>query len=366
MLVNTINLASVQRVLLVRLRSIGDTVLLTPCLTALQQWRPTLEIDLLTEPLAAPLLTNHPAISRLWILPNTKTKGLRGNFATLWARGQILRQLRQRNYDLAFNLHGGSTATFLTALCGAKATVGFAANRYSSLLHHRLPPPQEIWQQPQIHCVEQQLALLKGSGIPCDSSLATNLTVDPTAATKIANRLLQLQLPRFVAIHPSAAFPSKQWAAEYFAQVIDHLAQHHQLATILAVAPSEARVAQAVARATTTNIKPLIMDDLTLSELMALLSQATLFIGNDSGPAHIAAALTRPVVVIFGSSNQQVWQPWTTQPYRVLQTSLPCIPCPGYVCKEFGEPQCIKQVSVASVIQAVDAILETQLKVELN
>src|SRR5256885_11548099 len=101
----------VQRVLLIRLRSIGDTVLKTPCLQALHEWQPSVEISVVTEPSAAPVLEGHSFIGQLFVTGNG-----------LSSRLSLVARLRHEGFDLAFNLHGGTTAMLLTA----KAEIGRA------------------------------------------------------------------------------------------------------------------------------------------------------------------------------------------------------------------------------------------------
>lgn len=344
----------VKRVLLVRLRSIGDTVLLTPCLSALKAWQPNIEIDVLVEPLSAPILSAHPLVSHLWVMANPA-----GQFARLRARMQMLHTLRARDYDLAFNLHGGTTATFITRLARATTTVGYAANRYSNLLKIQAPKPELIWQKQRIHCVEQQLGLLKWCGISVPEVPALSLSVAPSVRDQLDERLKSLGIgPRYVVIHPSAAFASKQWEAARFAQIIEYLQQRYALPVVIAVAPHEKAVAAAVQSQLKQSFRPVItLSDLNLAELMALISKATLFIGNDSGPAHIAAAFQIPLAVIFGSSNSTIWHPWTKTPYRLLRADLPCIPCPGYTCSEYPAPECIKRIGVDMVMTALDELM---------
>jgi ADP-heptose:LPS heptosyltransferase len=97
-------------------------------------------------------------------------------------------------------------------------------------------------------------------------------------------------------------------------------------------------------------------DDLSLPEVTALAARARLFIGNDSGIAHIAAAVNTPCVVIFGSSNVAHWRPWTSNKSEVVREELPCQPCDGYFCAEFEKPQCILRVPVERVVAAIDRI----------
>jgi ADP-heptose:LPS heptosyltransferase len=99
------------------------------------------------------------------------------------------------------------------------------------------------------------------------------------------------------------------------------------------------------------------LDDLSLPEVTALARRARLFVGNDSGIAHIAAAAGAPCVVVFGSSNIAHWRPWTTKPNEVVREELSCQPCHGYFCAEFDEPECIRRVPAQRVVAAIDRLL---------
>jgi heptosyltransferase-3 len=91
----------------------------------------------------------------------------------------------------------------------------------------------------------------------------------------------------------------------------------------------------------------------------ALVSRARLFVGNDSGIAHIAAAVGTPAVVIFGSSNVEHWRPWSTAPAEVVREELDCQPCHGYFCEKFTEAECINRISVEKVLAGVKRALRT-------
>ncbi|MDH5580119.1 MAG: glycosyltransferase family 9 protein [Betaproteobacteria bacterium] len=101
-----------------------------------------------------------------------------------------------------------------------------------------------------------------------------------------------------------------------------------------------------------------VISDLSLPEVTALASQSAIFIGNDSGIAHIAAAVGTPSVVIFGSSNRDHWRPWTEAPHEVVRVLFECQPCPGDKCRVYGEPKCILSVSPKQVIESVDRLVD--------
>src|SRR5207248_5662198 len=107
-------------------------------------------------------------------------------------------------------------------------------------------------------------------------------------------------------------------------------------------APNEQQVIANLIEHTSTRLTA--FTDLSLPEVTALGARARLFVGNDSGIAHIAAAVKTPSVVIFGSSNVAHWRPWTNAPAMVVREEMACAPCPGYTCKEFGVAQCIRRV----------------------
>ena len=98
-------------------------------------------------------------------------------------------------------------------------------------------------------------------------------------------------------------------------------------------------------------------DNLSLPEITALASRARLFVGNDSGIAHIAAAVGAACVVVFGSSNIAHWRPWTTKPNEIVREEMPCQPCHGYFCAAFDQPECILRVPVDRVVAAIDRVL---------
>lgn len=156
-------------------------------------------------------------------------------------------------------------------------------------------------------------------------------------------------------MHPSTAFETKQWATENFARISEYLAARG-LKRVAIASRSENKVLNGLTDQ--SRVPVVTFDDLSLPEITALASKADVFIGNDSGIAHIAAAVGTPTVVIFGSSNRDHWRPWTDAPNEIVFESFDCQPCPGYRCEVFGEPRCIQSVSTESVIAAVDRVLK--------
>jgi heptosyltransferase-3 len=335
-----------RKILLVRLRSIGDTVLATPSIFALKRFLPQAEIDILVEDWVAPLLNNHPHVSNVIALE-------RGG---LMARARVARELRSANYDVVYNLHGGTTATFLTRATGAPHRVGFRTYQYARLHNHQAPSPLLLWGQQKTHSVEQQLALLGWTGVPVTDRPRTELGVDPEAAEAINQRLGSVGLHdrKIALVHPAAAFATKQWATENFARVVEFLAER-SFAPVALVAPHENELL--VNLLAQTSVPILSFDDLTLPEVTALAARSQLFVGNDSGIAHIASAVGTPSVVVFGSSNIAHWRPWNRAAAEVVFEEMPCQPCHGYFCEKFAQPECILRVPVPRVVAAIERVL---------
>jgi lipopolysaccharide heptosyltransferase II len=338
----------VRRVLVVRLRSIGDTVLATPSLLALRRFLPQAQIDILLEEWVAPVLDGCAEVDNVLTIE-------RGSRV---ARARMARTLRANDYDVAYNLHGGTTATLLMRAAGARHRVGYADYQYSRLLNHAAPPAPALWAQEKTHSVEQQLALLGWTGVPVSDRPPTRLAVTERAAASVNQRLTARGLNEatpFALLHTAAAFASKEWAAENFARVAESLAANG-LQLVALAAPNQGSVLDALQAESSARIHA--FTDFSLPEVTALAARARIFVGNDSGIAHIAAAVRTPSVVVFGSSNVAHWRPWTTAPAEVVREEMPCAPCPGYTCAEFDEPECIRRVSTGRVVAAIERVLK--------
>jgi ADP-heptose:LPS heptosyltransferase len=344
--------SQVRRVLVVRLRSIGDTVLTTPSLFALRRFLPNTQIDILLEDWVGPVLEGSDLVDRVIAIARDSQT----------ARARVARELRASRYDVVYNLHGGTTATLLTRATGAKHRVGFEHYQYARLHNHVAPSSLEIWRRPSLHSVEQQLALIGWTGVPVTDRPPTRLAVTESYLHSVSEKLRAAGCEDFSAgkpfavIHPTAAFDTKQWATENFARVAEDLTARG-LTPIAIVSPKETPVVASLREQ--SSVQVIGLSDLSLPEVTALASRARLFVGNDSGIAHIAAAAGAPCIVIFGSSNVLHWRPWTTQPNEVVREEMPCQPCHGYFCGEFEKPECILRVPVARVVGAIDRILKS-------
>jgi heptosyltransferase-2/heptosyltransferase-3 len=243
----------------------------------------------------------------------------------------------------------------LTRATGARHRVGFKSYQYAQLHNHQAPSPLLLWGQQKTHSVEQQLALLGWTGVPVTDRPRTQLGIS-TESRAVVQKLLAesgLNDQKIVLIHPAAAFATKQWATENFARVAEFLSERG-FAPVAIAAPHEKALLEKLCSEAAVKITTL---DLSLPEVTALAAHSQLFVGNDSGIAHIAAAVGTPAVVIFGSSNIAHWRPWNSAPAEVIFEEMPCQPCHGYFCEKFDQPECILRVPVTRVAAAIDRIL---------
>ena len=265
------------RVAVVRLRSLGDCVLTTPALDILKCARPDLLVAVVVEDRFRAVFEGNPDIETL-LRPS-------------W------RELRAWSPDFCLNLHGGSASARLTALSGARTRAGFAHFRWPWLYHVRIPRVQQILgEERAFHSAEHVASAMFYLGAP---------RVEIPRAKLFAGRTGLLACPSapYAVIHPVASQPDKTWHATGFLAAARFLRESLDLDPVFIAGPGEDLAAFREYRT---------VIGAPLGEIKSLLSGASLFLGNDSGPAHMAAALGLPVVAIFGASDPAIWHPWRT------------------------------------------------------
>ena len=325
-------LESSTSIVLVRLRSLGDSVLATSAFALLRQAIPDASVHVVMDGHLAEVLDGQPDIDGVLAL-ETDT-GVRGKI-------DLVRRVRALRPALCVDMHGGSTAAWLAALSGAKWRVGCAHFRHSWAYNVRIPRAQEVLgREPaqKVHTAEHHAATMIHLGAPHEEIPAARLGSLPSRDES-----------RYAVIHAGAAYETKRWAVEHFRVVGKEIERSHGLRPVFVLGPGDVGLAEELSEFDVRGALP-------LTELKSLLAGAQLFVGNDSGPAHVAAAFGVPAVVIFGSSDSAVWHPWRT-PHRVIETQWDCKPCPGDRCYAFDEPRCILSVRPEQVLSAIDDLV---------
>jgi heptosyltransferase-3 len=331
------------QVLIVRLRSIGDVVLTTPALAALHAWRPDLRLSVLLEPSCAPVLEGNPAVEEVILSGDSLP---------------TVQQLRKRQFSIAFNQHAGPRSALLTRFSGAPVRVCWAHRQFSSLYNVLVPEPVPVeGESVQMHTVEHRLRQFYWTGLPAGPIPAAAVYPRPTAIAavqqQLAERGIEPGMP-YAVLRPGGRYFTMRWSVEHFGAIARWLREAHGIATVVDLGKGDREVIAAV-RYHLGRVSA-VFQSLDLRELIALLAGTRLFVGNDSGPTHIAAALGLPTVAIFGSSSAVHWRPWKTE-HRVVQNYFPCNPCRGDHCYEFDQPRCILSVTVDQVREACEALL---------
>jgi ADP-heptose:LPS heptosyltransferase len=344
------------RIVVARLRSIGDIVLLTPALRALKEWRPDLRVSILVEARFRELLEMIPEADEALLL------GAGNPPSNAGSRLRTLISMRRQNFQLCLNLHGGPTSAILTALSGARWKVGFAHFRTRWIYNAVVPDARNILHQEQIHTAEHQASAFLGMGLPLRELPRSRLAVLRRDYEWWETQRVLLGLPvdrPYAVLHPTALYATKQWRPENFARLGQYLEEHDGMTPLFSAGPGETAILDGVERVGRGQIRRL--ENVTLGQLAAALAGARLFVGNDSGPAHMAQALGTPAVVIFGSSSSVIWGPWPKADLGrrtiVVQNPFACNPCPGDRCYRFDRPECILSVTLEQVENAVEQLL---------
>jgi heptosyltransferase III len=334
-------------ILIIRLRSVGDVVLLTPALSAVHAWRPDLRLDVLVEPFCAPVLEGNPAVRKIFLM---------GRF---WS---TVGKLRQRHFPAVYNQHAGPTSALLTAAIGSPKRVCWTRRQFSVIYNVLVTDPGD-----KIHTVEHRMEQFYATGLPRGPVPPARVYPQQDARAAVASKLADARIPSdagYAAIHPGGKYFTKRWSIENFATLARWLRATHRIEPVFSAGSNEAAIVNELRKQCGQEFA--VMDSLDLRQFIAFVAGARIFIGNDSGPTHIAAAAGRPVVAIFGSSSSVHWRPWQTA-HRVVQNDFPCNPCPGDHCYAFAEPRCILSVTLEQVQQACDALLaETARTVDVK
>jgi predicted lipopolysaccharide heptosyltransferase III len=347
-----LSLSPGSRVLFVRLRSLGDTVLSTPLYAALKAWRPDLRIAVLVESPNSEVLKHNPDLDQVLTIP-----GSSGSLSSLVSRPAVLREIRASRFDCCINLHGGSTSAWLTFLSGSVHRVGLTSFRNTFAYTHTLDIPSRKGDGTKWHTVEYQMEWLRQLGLPEAAIPHLRVIPPPELKAPVLRYLDELGVKpgsRYAVVQPTSKFFTKEWTPEGFAEVAGYLVREHGLQVVLSGGPGEESKLRRVAQH--CREKVVVCAGVSVGELLWVLRGAHLFVGNDSGPTHLAAALGVPTVVLFGSSDAEVWYPWKT-PFQRVQNAFDCNPCPGYRCLVYDEPKCILSITPAQVRLSVDAAL---------
>ena len=344
-----LRLAEPRNILALRLRSIGDTVLLTPALFALKRQWPDARLALVVEQPIDELVRGLAAVDEVWALAP--------HGAGAWPKRLRLGAGLRGRYDLAIDFHGGTTAALLTWASRAPARIGLAAYRHGWAYTHRLPSPHKGSARAlTLHTRDSNLAVVAALGVSIEPAPAPRIALPPGARDAARQALSRAGLDAdrsFVVVHPGAALASKRWPLEGFAEVAKALAADG----VAVVAGFAAREIEIEARFRSLTALPSVRG-LGLGSYAALVGLSALFVGNDSGPAHLAAAQDVRVVAVYGSQDPRVWRP-VGEGHEAIWAALACSPCRGTSCANPVVHECLQTIAPDRVLAAARRALVT-------
>jgi heptosyltransferase I len=369
-----------KTILLIKLSALGDVVHTIPVLNKLRRRYPKARIDWLTTPATAELLQHNPAITNV-------IEFARDEWSSPWRLApyvsamQLAQSLRRTGYDLVIDLQGQLRSGVFTYATGAPVRIGFDRPRAESWAasprSFTADARAHAWQGAResshlaytdrialpnidVHPVDRYLSIAAMLGLD-DRAADFAFPIPPEATTRI-DALLDyygIAKQRLIAMAPGTVWETKQWRLEGFGEVARHFLQANVAVTLIG-SEREREVCDAVAAAAPGAVN--LAGETTLSELAALLRRSTICLSNDSGPMHLAVALDRPVIGIFGPTDP-IWAGPYQRDTTVLRADLPCSPC--YLralsrCRH--EHACMTEISAQLVIDRIEPVLATPAK----
>jgi len=344
--------SSIDRVLIVRLSAVGDILHALPVMRALRRQFPSIEVDWLVEDRFACLLRNVGELGGVIEIPRARWRRER-SWRRVLSDGRRLRgKLRERGIDASIDLQGLTKSGLWPWVSNIPLRIGFGDDQARELnrwLNNvRIVPDEECK-----HVVDRNLSLLRPFGIERQEA-DLSIPVDKAAAASVAwiREERGWSEESLALLQPGAGWETKRWPVEYFSELGDHLIRAWGLRVAVLWGPGEEQLAETVVRG--MKEKGELAPETNLLELIELIRGCRLFVGGDTGPMHMAAAMQVPVVAIFGASD-----PVRNGPYGdghlVLYHDIECRPSWRTTCDHI---RCLKELTAERVIPKVNEYLK--------
>ncbi|HSW00193.1 MAG TPA: glycosyltransferase family 9 protein [Sedimentisphaerales bacterium] len=289
-----------QNILLIKPSSLGDIVMALPALSSLRRSFPQARISWLVRPGFAPILEGHPHLDEIILFDRKTLGGAWRHPAAFGQLSDLITRLRRNRFDVVLDLQGLFRTASLAWLSGCKRRFGPVWRKeFARLFYTTTVVPQMEW----VHVIDTYRKLIEAMG-GRELSVEFVLPPKPIAVASAQKLLTQHKIvaDRYAVIIPGSAQVSKCWPADRFAALADRLASEHGLSVVATGGKSESPMIEQIRGLSKHPIADLA-GQTSLPELVEVLRQATLVVSNDTGPGHIAAALGRPLVMMFSWSN---------------------------------------------------------------
>jgi lipopolysaccharide heptosyltransferase II len=344
---------SLVKIFILKPSSLGDVIHALPVLRLLKRHLPHAEIHWWIEASLAPLLQDDPDLAGLVLFHRYRWNSI-WNWGELW---QSIQAIRAHRFDWVIDLQSLARSGLFAWLANGELTVGLDDPREGArgLYDIIVPRPSS-----STHAVDWYLEVLKPLGIPVHHDF-TWLPERPAAARALREKW-RPEGSCWIAIQPGARWDNKRWPVEYFAQLVARLASDLPK-TKFAILGSNAdrESGESIARSAPGRSLNLA-GYTTLPEMIEWIRLCDVVVTNDTGPMHVAAALGRPVVALFGPTDPQRTGPYGSL-HAVLRHALPCAPCMRESCHHHQPLECLRSIQPAAVADCVVGLLD---RVETN
>jgi len=362
-----------RKILLIKLSAVGDVVHTIPVLNKLRRRYPQAQLDWLVTPPIAELLRHNPAISNV-------IEFVRDDWRRPWRLTPLLgslrlaAKLRAAGYDLVVDMHGQLRTALFALATGAPVRIGFDRPRAKvwSASSRTIPElaRRHAWQGAReqswlaythhirvptldVHAVDRYLNVAPMLGLDADPpDFSFPIPAEATGRIDALMHYYDVAKSKLLVMAPGTVWETKHWGGDKFAEVARHFLAKG-FAVILIGSPRERAICEAVTTQAPGTIN--LAGETSLSELAALVRRATLCATNDSGPMHLAVALKRPVVSIFGPTDP-IWIGPYGRSDAVLRAGLSCSPC--YLRQLSRCPNdhaCMTKVTATAVIERLES-----------
>lgn len=343
-----------DRILLIRPDHLGDVLLTTPALRALKQARPYTELHLLVGPWSAQVLTGLDEVDVVLTLPfpgfqRDDSQTLYSPYVQLARSARRLRLIGYRSAVILRPDHWWGAA--LAYLAGIPERIGYDLPDVAPFLTHLVSPLGDHAIRQNLHVVE------KWTGKLPDEAIEYHIPVDSADVDYVIDYLRHWEINpenRLICIHPGSGTWVKLWQPEKWASVADTLAEQLDGQVVFTGGEKERALVQGIAAQ--MRHRPCIMvGDTRVEQLAALYSRASVVIGPDSGPLHLAAAVGAPTVALFGPADPQEFRPWgPSDRHFVITTEIGCRPCRIL---DWGDDSaeyhpCVREITIGQVLNA--------------
>lgn len=330
-----------MKILIIKPSSLGDIIHTLPFLKAVKDSYPESQVDWVISRNLKGLLEGNPLINELIVFDKDSWKSLRNPATTFKEIMSFKKKLGAKYYEIIVDLQGLLRSGIITHFTPGALKIGFADAREGSRFFYS----RKVHVDGAVHAVNKNLVLAKAIGATV-KKVGFPLHINSKARDKVLEALGSIS--EYILISPSSRWQSKRWPPEYFASLISRI----NMPVVITGSISDRAIVQEI-----KDEYPGETIDLCgktdLKELVALINSARVIISNDSGPMHIATALNKPVIALFGPTDYEKTGPYGWQNNKnlnILRASVSCSPC---LKKKCDDPICMKEITVETVYKTL-------------